>query len=575
MAKNNKSKENSTTKIEPQLKFLELNLKVLYATFILVFGVFCFSVFKNIQYPLFWADESMTVVGAQRVLEFGYPKVHDGKNVFYDLRHSNPTLGIDPKTDAYVGGTGWGHYYFAAIPVKFAESISDIYAKTGLIRSFFAFIGVVGLLVFVWLTSSIFNKIELRLIYASLFFFLSLFSVSLALMLREARYYSLCIFLGSIILGLYIKFRFGSGVNQFVFRLITIVALVFMFFTFAPLFFILIAALGISEAVVFVFKFVKTKSLVAIIKQEEKVISSLLISLLIIYPFLSYFKTFEISEAMASFNGYSKKMFWENFATVFKYFKNFELLYLAVALKVLVLFSFKKYLKINYNFLAVSFLFLLIFGVYAYLIARIPNFIYTRYIIMLQPVLVGSIVFDFVLLVFNHDDSSKFSFAPRYMLILVILITFTLSNVFSNSKFISGHITELFNIYRGPLDETIPAIKAKYGKTDTLVIASNYEETSYMYYLGAKVTVGFIGNNLEDDAKVVPYVMAYRKPWGNFTEIFQNFMRNNIYIRESYSVYDNPVNNIPELNFMPAFNHKFATQMANSEQEKVELYFKK
>jgi hypothetical protein len=40
------------------------------------------SLFKNISYPLFWADESMAVMGGVRVLEYGYPKVHDGKNVF-------------------------------------------------------------------------------------------------------------------------------------------------------------------------------------------------------------------------------------------------------------------------------------------------------------------------------------------------------------------------------------------------------------------------------------------------------------------------------------------------------------
>jgi len=37
--------------------------------------IFTISLFKHISYPLMWADESMTAVGAQRVFEFGYPKV--------------------------------------------------------------------------------------------------------------------------------------------------------------------------------------------------------------------------------------------------------------------------------------------------------------------------------------------------------------------------------------------------------------------------------------------------------------------------------------------------------------------
>jgi hypothetical protein len=136
-------------------------------------------------------------------------------------------------------------------------------------------------------------------------------------------------------------------------------------------------------------------------------------------------------------------------------------------------------------------------------------------------------------------------------------------------------LTELFTPYKGPLDYTIPAIKEKYKKTDTLIIATNYEETSYMYYLGSKVTLGFVGNNLEKDSQVLPHVMSFRKTWGIYSTIFQNFMRTTPYLRESYPVYDSPVNNIPELNFIPAFNHKFETVYTENEQEKVDLYFKK
>ncbi|MFZ1677202.1 MAG: hypothetical protein WAT91_08015, partial [Saprospiraceae bacterium] len=96
------------------------------------------SVFKNISFPLFWADESMTAVGTERVLEYGYPKVHDGKNVFYDLRHSNPTLGIDEKDDAYVGGAGWAQYYFGIIGYKLTEKTENIFTKTGIFRATFA-----------------------------------------------------------------------------------------------------------------------------------------------------------------------------------------------------------------------------------------------------------------------------------------------------------------------------------------------------------------------------------------------------------------------------------------------------
>jgi len=87
--------------------------------------------------------------------------------------------------------------------------------------------------------------------------------------------------------------------------------------------------------------------------------------------------------------------------------------------------------------------------------------------------------------------------------------------------------------------------------------------------------VGFIGNNLEEDKKQTPDVLAYRKPWGNSVEEFQGYMKQTPFVREGYPVYDNPVNNIAELNFMPAFNHKFETIEGSTEQERTELYFKK
>ncbi|MDR3184425.1 MAG: hypothetical protein LBT49_03365 [Prevotellaceae bacterium] len=72
-----------------------------------LFLLLLFSLFKNISYQLLWNDESMTAVGAEVVLEYGYPKVHGEKNVFYDLLHTNPTLGVNEKDDAFAGSSGW------------------------------------------------------------------------------------------------------------------------------------------------------------------------------------------------------------------------------------------------------------------------------------------------------------------------------------------------------------------------------------------------------------------------------------------------------------------------------------
>jgi hypothetical protein len=560
----------NNTKVPPRA--IIFNTQILWGVLAIVFTLFCFSVFKNIQYPLFWADESMTVVGAERVLQFGYPKVHDGKNVFYDLRHTNPKLGIDEKTDAYIGGTSWGHYYFATIGVKIAEVFDDIYTKTGIIRFTFAFIGLIGLLLFVYFTASLFDKIEHKLLFAISFFFLSLFSISLALLLREARYYSLSIFLFSLVTGIYLKHRYANGINPMFLRISLFVLLWLLFMTFAPVFFIVLVILALAETVFGLKEWYSIKNFTEVVKKVEPVFSACVLSLICIYPFLEYFKTFEISDAMATFNGFGKKMYGENISTTVKYFRNFELLWLALVLKVYLIFNFKTIAKYKSNYMLVALFSVLTFLVYLYLIARVPNFIYTRYIILLQPILVFSIAFDALAIILAAGNGSiqiDFKSISIAAIILVLLGV----NISANSKYISGHVTELFNPYKGPLDYTIPAIKAKYPKTENLVIAANYEETSYMYYLGSKVVVGFIGNNLEEDAKASPDVIAYRKPWGNFVEVFQGFMQKSQYKRQSFDSYDNPVNNIPELNFLPAFNHQFKTKLALDEQEKTDLYY--
>ena len=61
-----------------------------------------------------------------------------GKNVFYEFQHSDPKLGINEKDDAYIGGSGWGNYYFGTIGYKIAEKTDNIYLKTGLYRSTFS-----------------------------------------------------------------------------------------------------------------------------------------------------------------------------------------------------------------------------------------------------------------------------------------------------------------------------------------------------------------------------------------------------------------------------------------------------
>jgi len=537
-----------------------------------LFFLFLLCLFKNISYPLFWSDESMTAIGSERVIQFGYPKVHDGKNVFYDLRHSNSNLGINEKDDAYIGGTGWGHYYYGVIGYKLAEKFDDFYSKTGVYRTSFAVIGLAGLLLLAFLISRFFEDRFAKYAFLSLFLFFELTSISLLLLMREVRYYSLTLFLCSTIVGLYISDRFYKPFNKLAYIIIFTTALWLLFNTFTPAYFILLLSIGLSEAIIAINRYLKKIELKEIIIDFTFSISPLLISLIFIYPLLAYFKTFEISKAMENFAQYNNEMYWVHVSTVFKYYMNFELFWLAVALKIIIVFNYKIAAAQKDPICSVSNFLTLVFMVFVFAISKIPNFIFTRYIIYIQPFLCIIIILDLFLLLKAFSHGSKQLLNTRILLLCVASLFLFLYSQKNNAQYILGYINQITERYEGPLDYTIPYIKEKYPESDKLIIATNYEETSYMYYLKSKVVVGFTGNNLKDDIKTQPHIISYRNKWGNFVNIFQDYLQKGKYERIAFSVYDNPVNNIPELNFIPAFNHKFKTIQAKNTQEATELY---
>ena len=97
-----------------------------------------------------------------------------------------------------------------------------------------------------------------------------------------------------------------------------------------------------------------------------------------------------------------------------------------------------------------------------------------------------------------------------------------------------------------------------------------------MYYLKCKTIIGYVGNNLEEDQKANPQILLYRKSWGNHLQLFNNFIQRLNYRRISFPVFDNPVNNIPELNyFKPVFNHKFETAQPINPEDTLFLYEKR
>jgi hypothetical protein len=561
--------------------------------------LFLVSLFKNISYPLLWADESMTAMHGKRVLEYGYPKVHDGKNVVYDLRHSNLKLGIDEKTDAYIGGANWGMYYVAAVAVKLAQMSDDYFTKTAIVRIPFALAGLIGLAILAFLGAQFFENKPSKYGYLSLFAFLELISVPLVLHLREARYYALTVFLTALVTYIYTRYRILKKNNYLSYAVLLTLSLFLLFVTFSPGYFIFLISLFLYESIGFV-KFLFSKyakkrcqmmpgmpSLNVPWTHYLRNLLPLILSLIWVSPLISFFKTFYIAGEMAKFNfllfGISKlDMYLANLSVIWNYFRSFDFIYLAIFLKLYLLFSFlrlggKESVPWDIRKLMFSNFLTVIFIVYFFVIAQIPNFPFTRYLIPLQPVLTAMIIFDLALVYNNIILLPPPHWVNYYIVLLLVGFIGLISvNVSRNIEYMEGHVYELFHQYKGPLDYLIPFIKEKYGETDKLVIATNYEETSFMYYLDSKVIIGYVGNNLEQDIQMVPDIVIFRKGWRNLDpRIFINFLSRYSYQRIFFPVVDYKVNNIPELNLSPEYQHQFRTLNTNDESIKVDIFLKR
>ena len=215
---------------------------------VLLIVLLALSIFKNISYPLLWNDEAETAMFAKRILTFGYPKVHDGKNVLNLLELPDKSLAIDKGSDAYVV-TVWGHFYFAVIGELLSRLTDDIYLKTDLLRIPFGIAGFVGLLIIALAALPFFHDRKRGLYFLAAFFFLEFLSIPIILHMREVRYYSLALLLLSIIFYLYSRYAVFKTLRlSFYIPLLTI-SMLLLYNSFPPPFFACVAAIGLAELI--------------------------------------------------------------------------------------------------------------------------------------------------------------------------------------------------------------------------------------------------------------------------------------------------------------------------------------
>jgi hypothetical protein len=515
--------------------------------------------FSGLAHPLFWSDEADTAMFARRIIEFGYPKVHDGRNVVYQFG-SDIAVGVDERRDAYIGTT-WGQFYFAALGVRWAEGVDDPGAKTARVRLPFALAGALGLALFAAAVWPAWPRGE-RLLFSALFLACTCVSISLLLHLREARYYALVVLLVGALVWVQLRFAVFHRLGSAGYTLAVTLLLFLLFNTFFAAFFSLLAVLAIERG-----------------RHGLRALLPLLPALLCVAPLLIYFETFTTASAISRQLGFGARGLLENLAIVAVHLLRHEFLLPALACRTGLLLCDATARRRGETVAAeparaaAGFLWLLAAG-YA-LIGCANPLPMERYFVVLSPVLTLAFLLDarsLVAAVSRLAEPARRARAARGAAAAVIV--FALLARLPAAPEVAGHVASLLTPVRGPIDFVVSWVREQHAEPERLVIATNYEEQALMYYLGSRVIIGLALNNLSEDRRLQPDLVIPRRYWRSSLPEALAFLRRGRWERVELPVVDLHYNNIPALSrsrYLPD-PHRFRTAVPAGPDEALAIY---
>ncbi|HEX2484860.1 MAG TPA: hypothetical protein VHQ66_06150, partial [Myxococcota bacterium] len=544
-------------------------LVALVAVFAALFAVW---VLKHLSYPLLWNDEAETAMYGERILEFGYPKVDDGRNLIFELQGSLE-VGVKEQLDAYIGST-WGQYYVGALGALAARGVDDVYAKTLRLRLPFALAGLAGVFLFAVLGAALFRG-SARWLFALVFLALAPLSTVLVLHLREMRHYPLVVLLVAGALLAYVRFEVLGRGRFAVYCVLLAVLLTLLFHVFSLPYAALAATLGLHQLGVFVRGRDFGRAGAA---RLARGLLPVALSALALVPALVFFETFRLAGALGrAVRGGPPFGPAEHLALIVGYLERQELLLPALATRVLALAArrFAPDLALDPDVAArrsVAALLWLFVAVYVAICSLMP-FSYERYLVVLSPALVTVLLFDAADLTATARrrlaERGRRLVAPAAAAAGLALL---LALVPSRAPALRGRWHEITVRYRGPLDFAVEALRARYPQTDALVIATNYEPSALVYYLGSRVTVGFSCARVAEDLAVQPDVIIMR-PWPRCARVLERLAAQAAYEPERLPVANTRFNNVPQLGpspFVPE-THRFETPLARDERDALVL----
>jgi hypothetical protein len=527
----------------------------------------CFSIFGNIAYPLLWNDEAETALYAKQILTFGYPKVHDGKNVIY-LIWDGMSVCYKYKYDAYIGSV-WGQYYYCAFGAWLAKRFDNVYIKTALLRIPFALAGFFGIFITALLAIPLFNKLSDKLLYFSVFILIEISSVYLALHVREVRYYSLALLISAILIFIYARRRIFQTMHHAPYWVCMISFSLMLFNVFYPALIALWTGILLYECFRLAIALSSSyKTGCALFKSEVlttfKICLPLLVSFLLLLPAIRFYNMINVVKFYSYNAPFSFTKYLANISRILDYFAANELLYSVIIIKALMMLL-RVLLHGRPDGLQqktmVSDMLTCVFVASLLFIAKM-SWIYERYYIWAQPFLAAFLALDiFIIIEIVRLRFRSFKYGGTFVAALVSALL--IINSRNMLKTLSNHFYEISHHYKGPLDYVIPYLQSSYKHPEDLVVATNYEEHCFMYYLGCKVVIGFVCNNLERDVAEIPDIIWIRNSWDGFSDesykIFGKYLDNNThYHKKTFPIANARFNTIAE-----SKDHGFYTQSAS------------
>lgn len=523
---------------------------------LIIFFLFSLNILVRIDDYLLWNDEGNTGAMAQRVLRYGVPLVDDGKtNLNVTLKKGN-SICVKDSLNLYLCH-GWAEFYVAAPFVFLGNLTNDLYLKTALIRTPFAFASIGGVLILYFTISRYLDNKEKPKFAAALFMLLIL-SVSYTLHSIEARYYSLVILSFSFYLSAYLKFKEKYS-HKWLWAFLLIISSLFFYLSYHPAFYIVLFSTFIFE--VFLSLLYK--------KVSKKNLGMLIFIGLITLPLSFFFETFKTSKELTEFTSllfFGSKNFsfrfqlW-NLGKTLEYLFKHEYLFVVLTTKIILFYIIYRYRNspAKNNLLNISIYFFIIYVIYIAVITRVPV-LFIRYYFLLIPLGIASILIDSICILRVLSPEAKKAY--QYFLVSILVI----SSIFKLPSW-WGNVYELTHDYVGPMDLILSEIDARYKNKKDLVIATNYASYTYVFYFDSKVVVE---NGYSEDFKDEEVDVVIPRKNHFYEDELNKIIAKGDFEKVTLDILDYGYNNIAELP-----EHLFKTPTTQIEEDKVQMYFRK